>query len=209
MVSAENTRGRVLLYTGLGIVVLGSLRATEVVCVVCVLGVYDGTVLVMDGRFITTEQNARDEYQDRVSVQLSLSSGIVPVALAVGGSVAAFGVCLYIAWRKMQGSAEDVDDIQLSRIFRATNYAYPSTGGVSTVRGSHAYMVNPYDALPSPYPTMPSQYPAIPSPYPAILSPYPAMQSPYSAMPSPYPAMPSPYPAMQSPYPATQATYNV
>ena len=170
--SAENTRGRVLLYNGLGIVVLGSLRATEVVCVVCVLGVYDGTVLVMDGRFITTEQNARDEYQDRVSVQSSLSSGIVPVALAVGVSVAAFSVCLYIAWRIMQGSAESVDDTQHSRISHTTNSAYPVTGFVSTVRGSHDYMVNPYDALPSPNYAMPSQYPAMPSPYPGTQHTY-------------------------------------
>jgi len=186
MVSAENTRGRVLLYTGLGIVVLGSLRATEVVCVICVLGVYDGTVLVIDRRVINTEKNARDEYQGRVSDAQSLSSRVVPVALAVGGSVAFLGVCLYVTWRKIQGSAENVDDTQLSRVSHTTNYACPLTGCVSTVRDSHDYMLNPYDAIPSPNHTIPSPYHAMPSPYHAITSNCHAMPSPYHTTQPPY-----------------------
>ena len=153
---------------------LGSLRATEVVCVVCVvcvLGVYDGTVLVMDGRVITTEQNARDEYQGRVSAGGEpVSSGVVPVALAVGGSVAFLGVCLYVTWRKTQhntdnATANSVGNTEHSRVPTTAQSLYPVTGFASAACDSHEYMVNPYHAVPSPYHGMVSPYGAAPVAY--------------------------------------------
>jgi len=229
MASVANTMSRVLLYTGPGIVVAGSFRATELVCVSCVLGIYDGTVLVIDGHVIHSEQSARDAYQQSLSPgvvvagsatpepEQSVSPGVVVVASAVGGSVAFLGVCLYVTWRKIQhntdnGSsactANSVGDTQLSRVPTTTQSLYPVTGFVSTACDSHEYMFNPYHAVPSPYHGMVSPY----GESLGVLSPYNGMASPYNGMLSPYNGYGEPLGAhnsMAHPYHTTPPAYNV
>ena len=233
MASVANTMSRVLLYTGPGIVVAGSFRATELVCVSCVLGIYDGTVLVIDGHVIHSEQSARDAYQQSLSPgvvvagsatpepEQSVSPGVVVVASAVGGSVAFLGVCLYVTWRKMQGSADNgssagtansVGDTQHSRVPTTTQSLYPVTGFVSTACDSHEYMLNPYHAVPSPYHGMVSPYGESLGGHHGMVSPYNGMLSPYNGMLSPYNGYGEPLGAhnsMAHPYHTTPPAYNV